>query len=132
MADGDCCVVCAGYELARLMAAAGAKVHVYYFQYGPVCGDVALAKNLTVPPTALDGLGWASHVGEIAWVLGTPAECFRNGYEIGLTATMQALWTSFSRTGVPSAGLLAWPPYSGISIRGIVWCWIWRRGLCRV
>ena len=60
MVDGDCCVVCAGYDLARLMTAAGATVYVYYFQYGPVCDDEAMVRKLTVPSS-----GWASHASEI-------------------------------------------------------------------
>ena len=63
MSDGDCCVVCAGYELARLMTNAGARVHTFYYDYGPVCGDEAITKQLTTPSS-----GWASHASEIPWV----------------------------------------------------------------
>ena len=63
MSDGDCCVICAGYELARLMTNAGARVHTFYYDYGPVCGDEAITKQLTTPSS-----GWASHASEIPWV----------------------------------------------------------------
>ena len=56
---------------------------------------------------------WASHAAEIAWVWGDHPACYRNQSEQRLTETMQELWTSFAKTGLPRAsGVEAWTPYS--------------------
>ena len=77
---------------------------VYYFDYGPVCEDEALRRGLTKEWTDAGHGGWASHAAEIAWVSGDAPPCYRNESEQRLTDTMQAFWTSFAKTGVPTAG----------------------------
>ena len=107
--QGDCDVVCSQYELASIIASHGGHAFVYYFDYGPACGDVALRRGLTKEWTHGK---WASHAAEIPWVFGTATACFRNESELRLTRTIQAFWTSFAKSGVPVAGGVgAWAAY---------------------
>ena len=107
--QGDCDVVCSQYELASIIASHGGHAFVYYFDYGPACGDVALRRGLTKEWTHGK---WASHAAEIPWVFGTATACFRNESELRLTRTMQAFWTSFAKSGVPVAdGVGEWAAY---------------------
>eukprot|EP01043_Picozoa_sp_COSAG02_P032460 COSAG02_NODE_2170_length_9599_cov_5.637789_6_plen_279_part_00 len=112
-ASGDCDVVCSQYELARVMSSHDeAQVYVYYFEYGPACGDEAQRRGLTKDWTHGN---WASHAAEIPWVFGDAFACYRTAAEQRLTASMQQYWTSFAKTGVPTSSdaKTIWTPYAG-------------------
>ena len=49
-ATGDCAVVCPNYDLASLIRAAGSPTFMYYFNYGPVCQDEAVLRNISTAP----------------------------------------------------------------------------------
>ena len=96
---GDCDVVCPNYELAELVTQTEATAFVYYFDYGPVCNDRALQRNVSTAPITH---GWASHAAELFWAFGWPRKCFTNSSELALTRAMQDYWGSFAREGEPS------------------------------
>eukprot|EP01047_Picozoa_sp_COSAG01_P004699 COSAG01_NODE_156_length_23748_cov_439.062371_7_plen_102_part_00 len=53
---GDCTVVCPNYQLAELISRSpGATAFMYFFDYGPVCQDEALLRNVSTAPISR---GW--------------------------------------------------------------------------
>jgi para-nitrobenzyl esterase len=94
---GDTSLVCATYDTARRVAAAGVPVHLYNF-------------DRPIPISALAALNLrATHGAEIAYVFGTappdlPAE------DVALGLMMQGYWARHATTGdLNGGGAPAWP-----------------------
>ncbi len=101
---GDAVLGCPSRRAARLLAGAGADVHVYHFTYPDA--------RFQLPPTRTLG---AFHSAEIQYVFGHPAgvgmTSFRGDDET-LHGAMAAYWARFVQRGDPNGdGATSWPAY---------------------
>ena len=135
--NGDMGFVCPTIALHQKLGQLGKTAFLYHFDYGPSCSDVAGHAWGDASPYAAAG-GMASHTAEIDYVFGTviPAglqarpvpmvdptalECnpmleerFSRGSSARLTTAMQQFWTSFAKTGVPTADASLVSSYGGV------------------
>lgn len=125
--DGDLAVVCPTKWLHQKLGQLGIEARMYYFEYGPSCGDKSMngpwAATMATSPfnTQIEGdrqnvaAGWGSHASEIRFVFGMGDESCHpmtetkfdsadnEGVSARLTKAMQQLFGSFARTGTPTA-----------------------------
>jgi carboxylesterase type B len=139
----DATMVCPSAWLHTKLGQLGKQAYLYHFSYGPSCSDVA-GNRWPDSPYASAG-GWASHTAELQYVFSTifPAgiegravprvhpgiptcdpmadDTFGPpGASARLATAIPQLWTSFAKTGVPTAerdlfaaNSTAWPIAKG-------------------
>lgn len=103
-ADGDYNVVCPSREIARLAEAANRPAYFFYFTHGPWLQPGCPRPDVDAGAGAVTG--WADHGAEDPFVFGNSflrPNCSFEQEEQELSDTMQSLWASFAKTGVPSA-----------------------------
>ena len=131
--DADLGYVCPAKWLQQKFAALGKTARFFLFEYGPSCSDGALPMLKAENSPYVTAGGWASHAADLSYVFNTTSgadnacnpwteETFEPaGSSRRLVTAMQQLWTSFAKTGVPSAdpelftvptpaGAAQWPP----------------------